>query len=84
MTPRQIELARHALGLPNDRHRSYRNSYVVEKGTSRSKEWKAMVAAGIAESREGLNSSMAVFWLTKEGATAALKPGESLDAEDFP
>ena len=44
LTPAQLELARHALGLPNDRRRSYRNRYLAGGG---SPEWDAMVEAGL-------------------------------------
>lgn len=86
MTPRQIELARHALGLDGRRVESYRNHFVAGKDHDDFGEWIAMCAAGLARRR--VNSRMAggddVFWLTIDGATAALKPGEKLDPEDFP
>ncbi len=86
MTPRQIEFARHALGLPNSRRRSYRNHFVTGPGTADFDDWQAMVAAGFARRRAGnaLTGGDDLFWLTREGATAALKPGERLDPEDFP
>lgn len=85
MTPRQVELARHALGLPNSRRQSYRNHYVVDSGADFD-AWQELVAAGMARSRKGneLTGGMTLFWLTKDGATAALKKGERLDPEDFP
>ncbi len=86
ISPKQIELARHALGLPNDRRRSYRNHFVTGEGCEDHAEWLAMVAAGAAWRRAGspLTGGDDLFRLTAEGATAALKPGESLDPEDFP
>jgi hypothetical protein len=86
MTPQQIELARHALGLPNDRRRSYRNYFTAGTGHPDFADWIAMIKAGTAKRR--ISSRMAggddVFWLTIEGAQAALQHGESLDPEDFP
>lgn len=85
MTPAQIELARHALGLPNKRRQSYRNHYVVGPGKDFD-EWQAMVGEGNARTHSGsvLSGGDPIFWLTKAGATAALKSGERLDPEDFP
>ena len=86
MTPQQIELARHALGLPNERHCSYRNYFTAGKDHPDFPDWIAMVADGNARRR--ISSRMAggddVFWLTLEGATFALRPRETLDPEDFP
>lgn len=85
MTPAQIELARHALGLPNKRRTSYRNHYVVGSGEDH-REWLAMVAAKEARRRDGnqLSGGDDIFWLTAAGAIAALKPREKLDPKDFP
>ncbi len=85
MTPRQLDLARHALGLPNKRRQSYRNHFVTGDWSVDYGDWQAMVAAGLARRRAGnaLTGGDDLFWLTKEGATAALKRGERLDPEDF-
>lgn len=85
MSPEQIELARHALGLPNARRRSFRNHFVVGPGHSDFDNWTQMVAAGNARHRAGspLSGGDDVFWLTTQGATAALKRGERLDPENF-
>lgn len=80
-TPEQIELARHALGLPNDRRRSYRNRYLAG---GPSPEWSGMVDAGMAERGETCSRGMTWFWLTRAGAQAVLKRGERLCSEDFP
>lgn len=86
MTPEQIELARHALGLPNSRRTSYRNHFVTGAGCDDYAEWQAMVAAGFAKRRAGnqLSGGDDVFWLTEAGAKTALLPREHLDREDFP
>lgn len=77
MSPKQRELARHALGLdnPDAKGRSYRNRYVSYTGHP---EWDAMVKSG--EACLEVNT----YYLRREGAEAALNPGESLDPEDFP
>lgn len=91
MTPAQVDLARRALGL-DGRKRSYRNRYI---GSPRHPEWAAMVAGGFAEQHSGKEVVNGVerniyaggadlFTLTLAGAKAALRPGESLDPEDFP
>ena len=85
MSPEQIELARHALGLPNNRRQSYRNNFVCGKGHPDYDNWQALVAAGLAKRRDGSTMSGGddVFWLTKEGAKRALKKYETLCPEDF-
>lgn len=85
MTPEQKPLARHALGLPNRVKTSYRNRFYA--GAMDAPEWRAMVAAGLANSEPVSHTSIpdyTFFWLTPEGATAALEKGEKLCAEDFP
>lgn len=81
MTPRQIELARHALGLPNRTKQSYRNRFVASAGHGDFADWEAMVAEGVAKRDDGPTFC---FWLTLEGAHNALLKGERLDLEDFP
>lgn len=86
MTPQQIELARHALGLGNGRKISYRNHYVVGPGSEDYDNWQAMASSGLAHRRKGnqLSGGDDIFWLTEIGARAALKPREKLDPKDFP
>lgn len=81
MTPRQIELARHALGLPNRTRRSYRNRFFSGGECA---DWRAMEAAGHAESGKPDEHGRIWFWLTRAGAEAALGRGERLCPEDFP
>ncbi len=85
LTIEQRQLARHALGLPNERRRSYRNHYVVDAGADHA-EWIAMVEAGAARRWKGnaLTGDMDLFRLTRAGAAAALELGETLHPEDFP
>lgn len=88
MTPRQIELARHALGLPNKRRCSYRNHFVAGRGHNDYTEWCDMTAPGngYAIRLDGgkLTGNDFCFVLTEKGAKAALSKGEKLDPEDFP
>jgi hypothetical protein len=81
MNPEQRKLARHALGLPNDQRRSYRNRYFVSGGPNAAL-WAAMEAAGEAGSKA--NGPGDFYWLTRKGAELALEPSEALDREDFP
>jgi hypothetical protein len=81
MTPRQIELARHALGLPNQARESYRNYFVAGEGHTDYADWTAMVEAGHAQQCRGGGGDL--FLLTEAGARAALKPGERLDPRGF-
>ena len=82
MTPAQINLARHALGLPNDKCTSYRNRFVGPTGSNKD-EWDAMVAAGHAYILSTPRERMKWYALTRAGALAAIYPGEALDPEDF-
>jgi hypothetical protein len=83
MTPTQRLMARHALGLPNEQSRSYRNYYVAHLGAETERAWDDMVANGLAH-RGQRPSEMARFCLSFKGAQAAINPGETLDREDFP
>lgn len=87
MTTKQIELARHALGLPNKRKRTYRNRFVAGDGHDDFPEWELMVAEGNAEKRDGSTVPFGgdhIYYLTEQGARLALKRGEKLSPEDFP
>ncbi|MEJ1118849.1 hypothetical protein V9K92_10275 [Phyllobacterium sp. CCNWLW109] len=84
MTPEQKKLARHALGLPNRSRRTYRNRFVTNADHP---EWSAMVVSGSARMRSGDTLPFggdSMFWLTLDGAKAALDKGEKLCPEDFP
>jgi hypothetical protein len=86
MTPSQIELARHALGLDGKRKMSYRNRFCAGIGHPDLADWCDMVAAGYAVAsvpQKSLGGDR-MFWLTLDSATLALRPGEHLDPEDFP
>ncbi len=87
MNEAQIKLARHALGFDEKVSVSYRNRYHVSQGGTGYEEWKDLEAKGLAEktlvpTKE--NRRYYMFSLTLKGAMMALKPGESLDKEDFP
>lgn len=86
MNQRQIELARHALGLDGRRTHSYRNCYVCGPSPEYS-DWCDMVDAGDATRRDGSKLPYGgddLFNLTLTGARKAMLPGETLDREDFP
>ena len=85
MTDDLRELARHALGLPNDLPRSYRNRFVTGPGGD-GHAWDRLVTAGLAKKRSGETLPFGgsdFYWLTREGAVSALEPGETLCPEDF-
>lgn len=86
MTPEQIELARHALGLDGRRKQSFRNHFVTGPYSSDYQLWVDAANAGDAKMRESglLPKGDACFWLTEQGAKKALAEGESLCPEDFP
>ncbi len=86
LTPRQRELARHALGLNGERKSSYRNRFVAGPGHDDHPEWMRLCRKGAAERRtaRAVLGGSDLFWLTRQGAEAALNAGETLDPEDFP
>lgn len=86
MTPIQKKLARHALGLPNERRQSYRNRYYAAEGTQEYRSWMAMCRKGLADRapHKATLRRPRFFWLTLTGAWAAILPSETLDREDFP
>lgn len=85
MTPQQRDLARHALGLPNQRRQSNRNHFVTGEGSDDYHAWKQMVENGHAKRRAGspLTGGDDLFWLTRQGAEQALDRGERLDPGAF-
>lgn len=86
LSDQQRELARHALGLPNKRRRSYRNHFVTGEGSSDFSHWLIMAEAGLARRHKGspLTGGDDLFRLTTAGAKLVLNPREKLDPEDFP
>lgn len=86
MTPRQHELARHALGLPNKDAKSYRNYFVTGQGSDDYPDWEAMVNGGFALKRGPLKifGYDYCYHLTRAGAEIALQAGEHLCPEDWP
>jgi hypothetical protein len=86
MSPKQRDLARHALGLPNVLRRSHRNHFVAGPDHDDYQDWMVLVVRGDAKRRLGnpLTGGDDLFTLTRAGAERALDPGESLDPEDFP
>jgi len=84
MTPRQVDLARHALGLPNRMRMSYRNFFFAGPGQSNFDDLIEMVAIDIAIISRRYEFMGECFRLTRAGAEAVLKPGERLCADDFP
>ena len=85
MTTKQIELARHALGLSQFRKKSYRNRFIAGDGHPDFPEWMKMVIDRNAKrSQSRMFGGDSMFMLTLVGARTALNAGEQLDKEDFP
>lgn len=85
MTSHQIDLGRHALGLPNRRRKSYRNHFIAGTDHDDYADWMKMVEEDNAFRTNGgqLSGGDFVFRMTNQGALACLKPWERLDREDF-
>lgn len=86
MTPKQIELARHALGFREEVRKSYRNHFCAGDDHPDFPDWLALVEAGdaLAHRPPGFDGKYHIFHLTRQGAEKVLLPGERLDPEDFP
>lgn len=89
LTPRERELARHALGLPNERRQSSRNRFYAPVGSEQNEMLSRLVPQGLCECRRSVvirprRVKHDFFTLTRAGAEAALEAGETLDEEDFP
>lgn len=85
MTPYQVELGRHALGLPNKRKTSYRNHFCAGLAHSDYSYWAEMVRNGYAKKHSAteITGGDDLFVLTKAGALLCLSGDEKLDVEDF-
>ncbi len=82
MTPEQIAVARHALGLTGRNRESFRNSFVTGAGCENHALWLAMVDAGDAIKRDGENLPFGgddLFYLTLQGAMKVLRPDERFE-----
>lgn len=83
MNSRQLEMARHALGLPNRQNTSYRNHYCIDKEGDGYADWEDLVSKGFAvKATGGKQWSGDFFYLTLTGAKAALLPHEHISRED--
>lgn len=79
MTPRQREIARHMLGLKDGNRKSYRNRFVADIGHHDYEVLIEMLLAGYLTAHDER------YWhLTRVAAESVLRPGETLDPEDFP
>ena len=84
MTDRQIELARHALGLDGRHKRSSRNYFALYPDSDGFDAWTQMVADGNATTRPcGVNTQMVYFHVTPEAAFSVIRIGESLRDEEL-
>lgn len=89
MSPEQKNLARNALGLPNDSNASIRNYFTIRPDPTSSvyQTWLAMIENGYAErlnKRAQKGGRNEIFRLTDAGAKAALNNGEHLSPKNFP
>lgn len=83
VTPEQKRLARHALGLPNDKMVSYANGLQIERNTAAHRNLVSLIDQSLALV-DTIGRRYISFHLTRAGAELALKPGERLCEEDFP
>lgn len=83
MTPKQRDLARHALGLPNKKNVSYRNHFCIGAGGDGYADWEDLVSKGLAVKRTSDHwGGDDMFHLTLEGALMVREPKEHLSQED--
>jgi len=85
LQPHLTKIARHALGLPNSRNKTYRNRFFVSSNGQKYNDWIILMSIGAASyipAHEDEKCHM--FFLTREGALSVLNKGETLCTEDFP
>lgn len=83
MNSSQREFARHALGLPNKKHTSYRNHYCIGSHNPAHAEWESLVAVGDAVKRTGPHwGGDDMFHLTLPGALKARDTKEHISRKD--
>ena len=83
MSDKQRELARHALGLPNEQNTTFRNHYCVGPENPDYAKWEDLVEKGLAvKALGGQNWCGDFFYLTLEGAREVLLPDEHISRED--
>lgn len=84
MTERQRDLARHALGFPNDKNESYRNHFCIGQGEDGYTDWEDLVSKGLAVKAPGgeMFGGQDFFYLTLEGALEAREPNEHISRDD--
>ena len=83
LTDRQKNLARHALGLPNEKNMTYRNHFWIDRAGDGYNDWQDMVENGFAvKAPGGQNWVGDFFYLTIEGARAVLAPTEHISREE--
>mgnify|MGYP000403506147 CR=1 FL=1 len=63
MTPKQKELARHALGLSNDRNQSYRNRFRASFASGDLDHWEVMSDNGYAIQSETIYKKLSLSGL---------------------
>lgn len=82
----EVDLARHALGLPNEAKRSHRNFFTAGEEHQDYQAWMTIVAKGLAVriDKRDLFGGDWLFVLTQAGAEQALYEGESLRPDEFP
>lgn len=84
MTPKQRELARHALGFDGENKASYRNRFCAGPGSTDFNDWEDLVAKGLATKRtDGPWGGDHMFYLTFEGADMARNSDEWISMEEI-
>lgn len=87
LTKNQRDMARHALGFDGRNKTSYRNHYVVGKGSFACEYdrhlWMDLVSRGLAHHRgpREISGGDDTFWCTRELALAVREKNEHLGAD---
>ena len=83
ITPKQRDLMRHALGLPNKKNETYRNHFCLAEGGDGYTDLEDLVTRGLAVKAKGGASWVGdFFYLTLNGARAVLTPKEHISREE--
>lgn len=85
LSKKQVEMARHALGLRDGNKTAYRNRYFLMAESDGFADWQDMVSKGHAKHVPPQSPDIIHFFcLTHVGAKSVLRHRETLDKEDFP
>lgn len=85
LTPRELEVGRHALGFNGRQKESFRNYFLAGIGHDDFRVWQGLVEKGLAKDygEQKATRGAHMFCLNRMGALLCLKYGEKLERNWF-